>query len=68
MCSNVGSICRLQYQCSRIHVLCGMHTCSGAHSNNVKYMFTRVSDHIVDCSGFIGGIYTDIEVLYMDMN
>ena len=32
---------------------CGMHICSGAYANNVKCMYTRVSIHIVDCSGFI---------------
>ena len=37
-------------------LLFGMHICSGAYANNVKCMYTRVPVHIVDCSGYIGGI------------
>ena len=42
--------------------------CSGAYANNVKYMYTKFPVHIVDCSGFIWSIYTDIEVSYVGMN
>ena len=40
-----------------MYVQYGMHICSRAYANNVKCMCTRVAGHIVDCSGFIGGIY-----------
>ena len=39
-----------------------------AYANNVKCMYNRVPVHIVDCNGFIGGIYTDIELPYVDIN
>ena len=39
-----------------------MHICSGAYANNVQCMCSRVPAHIVDCGGFIGSIYTDIEL------
>ena len=38
-------------------VQCGRHICSEAYANNEKYMYTSVSDHIVDCSEFISAIY-----------
>ena len=52
MCSNAGSICITGMQLDK-HVHCGKHICSGAYANNVKYMYTSVSCHIVDCSEFI---------------
>ena len=33
-----------------------------AYANSVKCMYTSVPVHIVDCIGFIWGIYTDIVV------
>ena len=68
MCSNVGSIGSLQYQCSGTHVKHGMHICSGAYANTVKCICGRVPVHIVDCIEFIGGINSDIEVSYIDLN
>ena len=50
------------------HIQCGMHICLGAYANDVNYMYTRVPVHIVDCPGFMGGIYIGLEVSYMDMN
>ena len=50
------------------HLQCGMHIYSGAYANNVKCMYITVPAHIVDCNRFIGGIYTDTEVLYVDIN
>ena len=46
----------------------GMHICSGPYGNNVKYMYTRVPAHIVDCSVFTEGMCADIEVSYVDVN
>ena len=68
MYNNVQSISRLQEQCSRTHVQCAMYICSGAYANNIKCMYTRGPVNIIDCSRIIGGIYTDIEVSYVDMN
>ena len=45
-----------------IYVQCGMHICSGAYDNNVKWLYTIAPGHIVDCIEFILGIYTDIVV------
>ena len=39
-----------------------------AYVSYVKCMYTKVHVHIVDYSGLIGGIYTDIDVSYVDMN
>ena len=36
--------------------------------NNVKCMHTRVYVHIVDCSGLIQGIYTNMKVSYVQMH
>ena len=47
-----------------IYVQCGRHICSGAYVSNVKCMYTTSSGHIVDCSEYILGIYTQIVVLY----
>ena len=51
------------------------HTCtvwhayfSEAYANNAKCVHTKFSVYIVDSSGFIGGIYTDIEVSHIDIN
>ena len=57
------SVCRLLIVVQwDIYVPCGRHYCSGVYANNVKCMYTSASDHIVDCSMFIWGIYTDIAV------
>ena len=40
----------------------------GAYTNNVKYMYISISGHIVDCSEFIQGIYTDIVAPYLHMD
>ena len=29
------------------------HICSGAYANNVTYMYTSVSGHIIDCIEFV---------------
>ena len=42
-----------------VHVQCGRHICSGAHTNNVKCKYTSDT---VDGIEFIGGVYTDIAV------
>ena len=52
----------------KTYVQCDMYICSGAYANNMKCMYTRVPGHIVDCSGLIWGICTDIEMVYVDMN
>ena len=38
---------------------CGRHMCLGAYANNVQYLYIIASGHIVDCSEFLWGIYTD---------
>ena len=48
-----------------IYIQCGRHTCSRAHASNVKYMYTSSPVHIIDCSEFIRGIYTDIVYILM---
>ena len=48
------------------HALAGVFVM--AYASNVKYMYTSISDHIVDCSEFMWGIYSDIVALYLHMN
>ena len=45
-----------------------MHVCSGAYANNVKCVHTGIPVNIVDFTGFIGDIHTDIDVSYVNMN
>ena len=39
-----------------------------SYYNNVKCMYTIASGYLVDCNGFIWGIYSDIVVPYLNMN
>ena len=39
--------------------------CSREYASNVKCMYTSTPGHIVHCSEFISGIYTDIVVSHM---
>ena len=71
ICSSVGSICGLQWQCiecSETHMYSVACICTGLYTINVKCMYTRVPVYIVDCSGFIGGTDTYIEVSYVDIH
>ena len=34
---------------------CGRHICPGAFTNNVKYMYSSVPGHTLDCTELIGG-------------
>ena len=42
----------LHYSSSAVdmYVQCGRYICSWAYASNVKYMYTRVPGHTVDCS------------------
>ena len=51
-----------------MHAQCGIHSCSGAYIYNVKVMLIIVPSLIVDCFGFIRGLYTDIVVSYIHMS
>ena len=50
-------------QCNT-YVQCHMHICSGPYANNVEYMHTSVSGHIVDCSD----LYEAYILTYLCMN
>ena len=39
--------------------------CSGAYSNNVKFMYTSSCGHIIDCIEFIRGIYMVMQLHYI---
>ena len=41
---------------------CGRHICLRAYANNVESMHICVPGHIVECTEFIWGLYTDIVV------
>ena len=62
----------LYVECGRnaVEQTCVMckHICSGAYANNVECMHTSVSGHIVDCSEFKWGIYSNIVDSYLHMN
>ena len=47
---------------------CGKYICSGGYTNDVKCLYTSVPGHIVDCSGFVWDIYTNIVVSYVHLN
>ena len=59
-------MCGLYVDCLRIAVehlyAVWRHISSGAYGSSVKCMHTSACGHIIDCSEFIRGIYTDIVV------
>ena len=66
MCSNVGSmwttVAVVEYICTVWYAYLFRGIC-----HNVKFIYTRVPVHTVDCSGFIRGMY-DIDMSYVAMN
>ena len=59
VCSDVGSIWRLQSKCSVTYVQCDRHICSGTYASKARCMYTSASGHIIDCIEFMWSIYTD---------
>ena len=51
-----------------MYIQCHRHINFGAYASKVKCMHTSAHGHIVDCSEFISGIYTDIVVSNLHMN
>ena len=41
---------------------------SEVHANNVKYVYSSASGHIVDSSEFISGIYIETHVSYVHIS
>ena len=50
-----------------IYVQCGRYICSGVHAKNVKFMYTSAFGHIIDCSKFTRGIYTNTVVSHVHL-
>ena len=53
VCTNVGYVCMLHYQCGGTFMCSVAGYFSGAYANNLKCMYTSVHSHIVDCRDFI---------------
>ena len=58
---------KVQSAVEDMYVQCDRHICLGAYTSNMECMYTSAYGHIVDCSEFISGIYTDIVFLNVHM-
>ena len=60
----------VDYSCGEVGHICEMLEtyCSGIYTNNVKYVYSSVLGHIIDCSEFMWFLYTDIAVSYVHIN
>ena len=69
-------VCAVMWGLHVDHIIFAVgHTCLmwqayflGTYANNVEWKYTSTCGHIVDCSEFIWGIYTDIVVWCLHMS